>query len=198
MAVEPKTNFTDKVLREMSTFYALAIQRHPDSFENMKNEIWAGFHHKISTDEHPQHEFCNVDWCKYMQNTAAGEEFIHPPPLEPEVQEAVKTVYESLTDKELLTRCLGKNNQNNNECYNSCLWQLAPKHAFVGKETLEIAAWISISVFNDGAITLINILKTMNVKIGAYSVDHCQKTDKQRMKQSARRSSESSKQGKID
>lgn len=77
---DAKQNLTDKVIREMSTYYALAIQRHENSTDAMKNEIMAGYHHKISTDEFPQHQFCDVQWCKYMQNTAAGVEFQHPPP----------------------------------------------------------------------------------------------------------------------
>lgn len=195
---DPVAGLTDKVIREMSTYYSLAIQRHPDSLEDMKNEIWASYYHKISTDEFPQHEFCNYEWCKYTQNTAAGEEYTHPPPLDPEIQELVKEVYTSLTDEELLKRCLGKNNQNNNECYNSCLWQLAPKHSYVGKEVLELAAWISASLFNDGASTLPLMLKCMNVKVGDIALRHCERIDKNRLDQSKRRSTQGSKQGRID
>lgn len=105
---EPVAGLTDKIIRELSTYYALAIQRHPDSLENMRKEIWATYYHKISTDEFPQHENCNVEWCQYIQHTAAGEEFVHPPSLDPDLQEVVKEVYYSLTDEELLQRCLGK------------------------------------------------------------------------------------------
>lgn len=80
---EPKDPFaelTDKVIREMSTYYALAIQRHSSSLENMKKEVMASFYYKISTDEFPQHANCNYEWCKDIQNTAAGTDFEHPPP----------------------------------------------------------------------------------------------------------------------
>lgn len=78
--VEPKTNLTDKLIREMSIYFALAIQRNPESLEDMKKEVWAGFLHKISTDDHPQHDSCNIEWCNYLINTATGEPFVHPPP----------------------------------------------------------------------------------------------------------------------
>lgn len=128
-------NFTEKIIRDISTYYALAVQRYPNSVQDMKNEIWATFYHKISTDEFPQHDHCHYDWCKYVQNTAAGVEYEHPPALDPQVQSAVKEIYTSLTADDLLKRCIGKHNQNNNECYNSCLWQLCPKHSYVGKDT---------------------------------------------------------------
>lgn len=194
---DPVANFTDKIIREMSTFYALAIQRHPDSLDDMYNEVWAGFYHKISTDEHPQHDFCNYEWCKYVQHAAAGEDYEHPPPLDPEVQEIVKEVYTSLSDKKLLERCLGKNNQNNNECFNSCLWQLAPKHMYVGKNILEVASWITSCVFNDGLKSLLLILKCMNVRVGDIAVQLCNRVDKNRLQQSTRKSSEGTKQGRI-
>lgn len=115
----PKTtDLTGKVMKDMSAHYSLAIQRNPDSLENMKKEIWAGFYHKISTDALPQHEKCNPEWCKYLKAKADNTPFMHKPALSAEVQELVKPVFEKLTNDELLSRCLGRNTQNNNECYN--------------------------------------------------------------------------------
>lgn len=197
-ADDPKVKLTDKVIREMSIHYSLAIQRNGTSIEEMRKEIMAGFYHKISTNEFPQHENCNLEWCKYMQRTAAGVEYEHPPPIDPEIQDQVKEIYLSLTKEELLERCLGRNNQNNNESYNSCLWQLAPKHLYCGKSVLEIASWISACVFNEGSVTLLMILKALGVRVGRLSMQYCNQTDHFRKKQSARRSTECSKAGRID
>ena len=38
----------------------------------MRDEIWAGFYHKISTDKKPQHDKCSIDWCKYLKAKAAN------------------------------------------------------------------------------------------------------------------------------
>lgn len=194
---DPKVNLTDKVIREMSVYYSLAIQRHGNSVDEMRSEIMAGFYHKISTDEFPQHDMCNIEWCKYIQHTAAGVPFQHPPPLDPKIQDAVKEIYESLTNEDLLERCLGLNNQNNNESYNSCLWQLAPKHLYCGKNTLQIAAWISASVYNEGSMTLLMMLKAMGVRVGPLALNYCTNANKARKIQCSRRSSEASKEGRI-
>lgn len=49
---------TDKVINEFSLYYGLAIRRHPDCVESMKNEIWATYYHKSSSDKNPQHQNC--------------------------------------------------------------------------------------------------------------------------------------------
>ena len=49
---------TDKVVNELSLYYDLAIRRHPDSVGDMRNEIWATYYHKSSTDDKPQHMYC--------------------------------------------------------------------------------------------------------------------------------------------
>ncbi|EFN79444.1 hypothetical protein EAI_16850, partial [Harpegnathos saltator] len=36
-----KAQLTNKLMQDLSLYYGLAIRRHPDSIENMKNEIWA-------------------------------------------------------------------------------------------------------------------------------------------------------------
>ncbi|GIY08120.1 uncharacterized protein CDAR_429331 [Caerostris darwini] len=90
--------------------------------------------------ENPQHSYCPVgpeSWCKWCKCEAKGtlETFEHPSALDDEAQEILKPIYEDLTADDLLERCLGSNTQNNNESFNSCVWQLAPKHQFAGKKS---------------------------------------------------------------
>lgn len=73
---------TDKVINELSLYYGLAIRRNPESVENMQNEVWATYFHKISTDSNPQHHFCpqgSSSWCKWRVAEAEGtlDEFQH-------------------------------------------------------------------------------------------------------------------------
>lgn len=194
---EKTAKFTDKLIRDMSTYYNLAIQRYPDSVEDMKKEIWAGFYHKISTDDKPQHNRCDISWCKYLQNKAAKKPFSHKPAIAPEVQEIIRPIYESLTSDELLQRCLGRNTQNNNKSFNNCLWQLAPKHMFCGKNTIEIAAWISACLFNEGYKPLLSILDIMGVSVGEQAVRYAENRNRLRVKQAERRSSNDSKEART-
>ena len=67
-----------------------------------------------------------------MQHQVKKIPYTHKPALDLKVQKYVKPIYESLTDENLLKRCLGRNTQNNNESY-SCLWQLVPSIRYASK-----------------------------------------------------------------
>jgi len=162
---------------KLSTYYGLAILRNPDSVEKMKKSIWATFYHLISTDENPQHLNCSILWCKYQQFKAENKEgtYTHPPAFDEDIAGFLKPIYEELSSDDLLERCLGKNTQNNNESFNSCIWNLTPKHVFVGKKTLEIAAWTAACTFNEGFTPVLKIMEIMGAQIGrniiAYAKD---------------------------
>lgn len=133
---------TAKLIDELSIYYGLAIRRHPDSVEDMRNEIWAILYHKISTDENPQHEKCPAgedSWCSWQRARANNtlEEYSHKPALPIEVFEAVKKIYEDLSAEDLLSRCLGAYTQNSNESFNSVVWTIAPKTISSGKRILD-------------------------------------------------------------
>lgn len=194
----PKTtDLTEKVMKEMSTYYSLAIQRYPNSQQVMKREIWAGYFHRISNDDEPQHEYCNPDWCKYLKAQTDNLSFKHKPALSAEVQEYVKPVVEKLTNDDLLKRCLGKNTQNNNECYNKTLWAIVPKHTFVGKEVVELGVQISLSIFNEGRMTLLKMMEVMGCTIGRSAYQYVLEKDEERIYNADKASMAASKEGRL-
>lgn len=123
---------TDKVIKELTTHYGLAIRRNADSVPEMRKAIWATFDHKRSTDSDPHHEGCPEgpeSWCTWRRAEAAGtlDSFAHDPPLSDAVLGVIRPIYEDLTSNDLLERCLGALTQNNNEILNSTIWMFAPK-----------------------------------------------------------------------
>lgn len=110
---------TIKVMKDLSTYYGLAIHRNPNSIEKMRHAILATYHHKIS-NETSQHSLCPPgaeSWCKRRKHEVTGSlaSDQHPPALDGEVQQMLKPFDEDLTSDDLLERCLGSNTQNNNE-----------------------------------------------------------------------------------
>lgn len=193
--VEKKTELTGKVMKEISLFYSLAIQNNPNDKQAMKNAIWAGFYHRISTDKNPQHQYCDKSWCKYLQSP---DNFKHTtPPLSDLVQDYVKPVFEDLTKDDLLNRCLGKNTQNNNESFNSTVWGLVPKHLFSGKKIVELSTWIACCVFNEGSKTILKLMEMMGLEIGPHAYNYCHERDAERIRVAERRSSEKSKEARV-
>ncbi|GFQ66257.1 uncharacterized protein TNCT_423171 [Trichonephila clavata] len=92
--------------------------------------------------------------------------------------EVLKLVYETLPSDDLLVRCLGENIQNNNESFNHCVWNFAPKHTFTGKNILEIATYTADCIFNRGVLP---VLKVMGVTISQTARDNADTVDNARI-----------------
>ncbi|KYM96986.1 hypothetical protein ALC62_12364, partial [Cyphomyrmex costatus] len=118
--------------------------------------------------------------------------------FEDEIQPLLRKVYEDFTTDDLLERCLGTNTQNSNESYNSCVWHIVPKHTFVGRKVVEIAAYCTACTFNEDLQPLLKIMETMGVTIGRNAVDLVQRRNKNRITTSNRRSLEASKEHRSE
>lgn len=161
---------TGNLIDELSIYYGLAIRRNSDSIEKMRNELWATLHHKLSTDDKPQHDRCPVgenSWCSWQRAKATNtlDNYSHKPALNFQIFEAIKTVCEELSNDDFLIRCLGGYTQNSNESFNATVWALTPKSIQSSKTILDIATHISISIYNDGFASIMQILQAMSLKI---------------------------------
>lgn len=170
----------------------------------MKKEVWATYYHKCSSDKNPQHQFCpegEDSWCKWRKAEAKNEldQFHHDkPPLIPEVQEAIKPVFEDLSKDELLIRCLGAETQNNNESLNSLIWTFAPKHLHSGPKIVEIASYLGVIIFNEGFEGVLEIMSIMGCPVGREAHTYVEKRDEKRISRSERRVSDVVKKARID
>ena len=166
---------------------------------NIDLVLLASFYHKWSTDAKPQHKYCPAgadSWCGYQKAVASDKlrNFKHPLAFDQEVEDLLKPIYEELTDEKLLQRCLGANTQNNNESYNSCVWNIAPKHKFVGKDTLDIAALSAACIFNEGLLPILKVMELMGVKIGPQARHFADKANDKRVDRAELEASEASKE----
>ncbi|XP_071574866.1 uncharacterized protein [Temnothorax nylanderi] len=185
---------TDKLINELTIYYGLAIRRNSCDVDAMRNDVWATFFHKISTDEEPQHENCPSgpnSWCKWRQAEAAGtlQSYNHPPSLDSNVQELIRPIYEDLSSQDLLNRCCGGFTQNNNECFNKTVWQFAPKHSFCSSNIINIATYLATCIFNEGLKPILKIMSIMGVTIGPNAYEYACARDANRIKDAERLSS---------
>lgn len=182
---------TGKLIDELTIYYGLAIRRHSNSLNDMKEAIWATLYHKISTDEKPQHQFCPEgarSWCSWQLEKAVGDlnNYKHKPAMSEEIFNAVKPIYEQLSSDDLLTRCLGGYTQNSNESFNALVWSMAPKSISSGKTVLDIAVDLAVIVFNDGLFSVMQVMKQLGITIGQNCYNFCLEADATRIKQSER------------
>ena len=139
-------------------------------------------------------------WCKWQKAAAEGtlDDFVHGnPPLNDKVLEAIKPIYESLSDENLLHRCLGSETQNNNESLNSLIWTFAPKHIHAGKKTIEIANYLAVCIFNEGFLPILKIMSVMGITIGPEAHAFASKRDETRIRHSEVRASDASKEART-
>ncbi|GFS80474.1 uncharacterized protein TNCV_3448731 [Trichonephila clavipes] len=79
----------------------------------MRKAVWAVYFHIRSSDEEPLHSFCPVgpnSWCKY-QNQGVEDSvgtFRHSNKLPVAVMDAIKPVFNDLSQPKLLQKCLGE------------------------------------------------------------------------------------------
>ena len=59
---------------------------------------------------------------------------------------AIKPIYEDLSKKTLLHRCV-RFTQNNNENYNQLIWKINPKIISRGFIIIELAAYIAVCIY---------------------------------------------------
>lgn len=160
----------------------------------------AAYHHKISTDENPGHEYCPIgadSWCKYNSTQALGTSYKHPAPLHSDVAKHILPVYENLSREDLLERCLGGYIQNSNESFNSTIWKLCPKHLHSSTKSIETCSFIAAAVFNEGYSNILKIMKVLELTIGVECRAFDEEIDAQRTQAQDRRSRDSSKESRT-
>lgn len=184
-------------------YYGLAIRRNAHSAEDMKKEIWATYYHKISTDKKPQHQNCPVgtdSWCSWQKAKTLGDlkNYKHDKALPENVAEAIKPIYEELTNDDLLERCVGAFNQNNNESFNAVIWNMAPKTSTSGVSIVNIATNIAVCKFNDGMKRILNIMEALGVHIGQNMYKYVLEQDEKRVALAEAKAGHMEARGKYD
>ena len=96
-------------------------------------------------------------------------------------------IFKSLSDDELLSKCLHGETQNSNEAINHVIWTKCPKDVYLGKSVLEIGTNSAILEFNDGSFGVSSVLKYFGISNG-YCFDLLsEKRDKERVDKSIKK-----------
>ena len=149
--IEGYGRLTADRMDKLQTYYGLAIRRHKDELDGMRKDIWAGWYHSTSADDHPQHQFLPDgpdSWCKFKQAVFKGETYHHSKPLHATVLDVIKPLYERLSSDAVLEGCLGGFTQNSCESLNHLIWAGCPKSTTSGKTPLDAATAGAVFFFN--------------------------------------------------
>ena len=168
---------TDTTIDRLQNYYGMAVRQNTGDLKKMACAIWAGLFHRRSTDEVPRHQFCpegEESWCGWQRAEAIkrrGEdaEYKHKDGLPEAVYQKILPVYQPLSQRDLLERCLMGATQYANESFNGVIWRMCPKEVNAGHQVVEMAANPATVTFNDGATGLCEVLKEMGCHVGEHT-----------------------------
>ena len=128
-----------------------------------------------STNKEPHYDLCPTgitSWCGFQRDLANNTTACTSDhPLAAAIAEEILPIFKALSSKELLAACLHGGTQNQNESFNALVWQRATKETHSSLPTVELATYLAIGHFNDGAKTISSILEELQIDSGV----HCRK-----------------------
>ena len=110
----------------------------------MRKAIFASFLHVASSEP-------NISWCQ-SQRDSANKTNLYTPGVGPSasVIKLVRPIYMALMNPRELAKCIHGKTQNQNESFNSMIWERVPKITYVGKDILDSAVYDAAANFNNG------------------------------------------------
>ena len=123
-----------------------------------------------------------LSWCKYQADKINGtNNYKKKSGLPKIIYDFIRPVFISLSNEELLKKCLHGKTQNNNESFNGVIWKKYPKDVFIGRATLEISVASAVLKFNDGSSGVLNVLNSLKIESGKFTTEFCGKRDSERV-----------------
>ena len=177
---------TDKCMNTLQNYFGMAIRQNKGNILDMRNGIIAVLHHctAFSSDEH-RHIFCpknDSSWCKWQVDKLKGtSSFKSKMNLPLAIFEEVKPIFQDLSKKELLTKCLHGQTQNTNEAFNLLIWDRCPKTTFVSKKIVEIAVGSAVINYNSGMLGLEDVYNKLGFFAGSQFYVGASKKDNNRI-----------------
>ena len=135
-------------------------------------------------------------WVSAMEGWGCGRRICFKRQYTICIFEELKPIWQSLTDKKLLQKCLRGATQNRNESFNGMQWSICPKTKFFGTSTVKLTAALMCCKLNHGAIMFDHILQEMSVPSGTYTGEAHHAEDDKREKKGNRKASEKTKQAR--
>lgn len=195
---------TRPCIDKLQNHYGNAIRKNVDKsaktnaqvdtvIQNMQTAIKASLYHSVKLeDPEERHQFCpkgKESWCSFQKQKAGVnitfENSGHH--LDPVFLAFLMSLYDRLSDKKLLKRCVPGFSQNANESLNALVWNRCPKHRNKGFRQVEVAAGSAALRFNIGASGRHGVMDEMQIPPGDNMKKGSAKKDKDRIRQSLQR-----------
>lgn len=189
---------TEERIKMLTNYYGRAIKDNKGNLHGMVQAVWASYYHSISTDECHHHEFCPEgpqSWCFFQRAVTEGvEPRAHSKALPADVAQAIRPVYERLSDRSLLAKCIDGLTQNSNESFHSLLWSICPKVRWACLRTVDTCLGLAVQQFNKGTTATVDVLEKIEITPTKAVVDYAENQDTLRVRTASRKSSNKEKE----
>lgn len=179
----------ESTILKLTRYYHNAIAGNVNTdVMTMRNAALATLHHCVSTDSEPKHTKCPTginSWCFYNRALANNEipgshnDNLNTP-ISLNVLKYIAPVYQRLTSKNLLERCLRGQTQNSNESLHSRIWKYCDKTKTASKRMIEAAVAEGIGEYNFGSSSLLATMVLAKVSPGKRSLLLARRRDNRR------------------
>ena len=146
---------TNSTIDKLQNYYGMAIRQNVGNLEAMTKAVLATLFHVASSGKNNYHAQCptgEFSWCRFNSDQANNTSTYKPGPgLPQEIIAKLKPMYNDLSSKELLTKCLHGKTQNQNDCFNGTIWERIPKTKYVSFEQLKFGVYDAVANFNIGS-----------------------------------------------
>ena len=147
--------------------------------KSMQDAVHGVLLHSCMLPDDTRHQFWSDAWCTYKQDPNTFQNKHHH--LHSVFYSELKPLFERLSARDLLFRCLHGQTQNQNESLNSVVWTRAPKSKFRGPKTVELAAISAVLEFNNGASAKYEVMEMANIPAGTHTMAGCIARDTKRI-----------------
>ena len=96
----------------------------------------------------------------------------------------LKPIFAELSGESLLEKCLHGKTQNQNESFNSMIWDRIPKTRYVSLTQLELGFYDPVANFNIVKKASVLIYEKMNLIPGKFTLQVCDKINRKRLSSS--------------
>ncbi len=114
--------------------------------------------------------FTCCGWCKFNWALANSEPSPpHSPTIHPDIVPPLKKVFERHSHPALMERCVLGETQNQNESFNTTVWQRCPKTEFCSATLVEIADNLAVTSFNSGQVPFTKLQERLEVTVSSLT-----------------------------
>lgn len=189
-----KGKLTDKIIDRLQNYYGIAVRSNVGDAKAMKTAIHASLFHVASSKENNYHHHCpdgENSWCRFKSDKATGLSTYKPGAgLPKKIIYTIRPIYEDLSNSKLLDKCVHGKTQNQNESFNSLIWERLPKATYVSLTNMKLGSYDAVAHFNMGKKSSILVFEKLGMVPGRYMVKNCNTLNRKRLFKSNYKSNE--------